>query len=246
MVIVVGNFRGGIGKSTTTVNLAYCFAEMGLKTLLIDNDPQSNATPFYKKNVSDGKTILEAIKNPGKIKKYIKSTKYPNLDILGGNRALIGETLTTEEMLWLVNAKEELEANYDICIADTNPDLSPLTVSSLLAADMLLTPVELNTSCRDNLSLVEEKIDELVQNGMIWKVFAMGVDLRSKSQKKALKDIVVKHLYPFLESYISGIADVRNANDLYKPVARHRSKSIAADEFRVLAKEILDVMHEEV
>lgn len=240
VTVVTGNFKGGVGKTTTSVNLAYCFSEMGKKTLLIDGDPQTNSTPFYKRNVTDNKTIKEAIDNPERIMDYITPTKYPNLDVLGGCRDLIGETLDNNQITWLSVAKEQLENIYDICLIDTNPDLSPLTVSALIAADVLLTPIELNMSCRDNLSLLEEKVDELIEaNGLVWKVFAMGVDLRRKSQKNALTDIVEKHNYPFLENYISSSADVNNAWDLYKPVPLHRSKSIVTEEFRALARELL-------
>ena len=240
VTIVVGNFRGGIGKTTTSVNLAYCFSEIGKKTLLIDADPQTNATPFYKRNLNDGKTIKEAIDNPGQIMDYVTPTKYPNLDILGGSRELMGEPLDNSQLSWLGVAKKQLESVYDICVVDTNPDLSPLTISALIAADVLLTPIELNKSCRDNLSLLEENINELIdENGLIWKVFAMGVDLRRKSQKNALTDIVEKHIYPFLENYVSLSADVNNAWDLYKPVPLHRSKSIVTEEFRALAQELL-------
>lgn len=241
VTVVVGNFRGGIGKTTTSVNLAYCFAEMGKKTLLIDDDPQTNATPFYKRNLNDGKTIKEAIDNPGEIMDYITPTKYSNLDILGGSRELIGEALDNSQLSWLGIAKEQLEDVYDICVIDTNPDLSPLTISVLIAADVLLTPIKLNKSCRDNLSLLEENIDELIdENGLKWKVFAMGVDLRRKAQKTALEDIMNKHLYPLLENYISSSADVDNAWDLYKPVPLHRSKSVVTEEFRALAQELLE------
>lgn len=241
VTVVVGNFRGGIGKTTTSVNLAYCFSEMGKKTLLIDDDPQTNATPFYKKNMDDGKTIEEAISAPEQIMDYVTPTKYPNLDILGGSRELMGKILNDSQLVWFSNAKEQLKDVYDICLIDTNPDLSPLTISVLIAADVLLTPIKLNKSCRDNLSLLEENIDELIdENDLIWKVFAMGVDLRRKSQRTALEDIMNKHLYPLLENYISASADVENAWTLYKPVPLHRSKSVVTEEFRALAQELLE------
>lgn len=240
MVIVVGNFRGGIGKTTTTVNLAYCFAKMGKRTLVIDADPQCNATPFYKKNMTDDKTLLQAISEPEQIMKFIKHSKYQDLDILGGNRDLMGRYLETGELSWMSRAKEILDREYDIILIDTNPDLSSITVSTLLAADMLLTPIALNTSCRDNLSLLEENIDDLIsENGLEWKVFAMGVNMRRRSQRKALEDIAGKHMYPLMEHYVTSSADVDNAWDLYKPVSLHRSRSTAAADFWALAEEIL-------
>lgn len=244
--VVIGNFKGGIGKTTTTVNLAYTLSEMGLRTLVIDADPQNNTTPFFTKVVEDKKTLFEVIKNPTKAKKYITTTKYKNLHILKGSTALMGETLAQEELGWLPALKEAVGEKYDVCIIDTNPDLSSLTASVLVAADLLLTPVCLNASCRDNLSLLQEKIEPLVENGLVWKVFATKVDLHRIAQKKCLEDIVNKHLYPFLEPYISSSADIDNAWGLYKPLAKHRSKSIVVEEFQALAEEVLMVLDEEV
>lgn len=244
--VAVGNFRGGIGKTTTTVNLAYAFAQMGKKTLVIDADPQNNATPFFAEVKENGKSIAEAIKNPEDIKAYIEASKYENIDVLKGNTSLMGEELEKDELAWLVKAKSVIDEEYDICIIDTNPNLSSLTVSVLIAADLLLTPIGLNESSRDNLALLQEKMEPLMERGLVWKVFAMKVDLNRKAQKKSLDDIVNKHSYPFMEHYISSAADVDNAWSYYKPVVKHRSKSIVVQEFQALAYEVLDVLESEV
>lgn len=240
--VAVGNFRGGIGKTTSTVNLAYTFARMGKKVLVIDSDPQNNATPFFTNVKKNGKSIAEALKVPEKVEDYIEPSKYENIDILKGDTSLMGEELKTEELGWLVKAKEVLDSRYDICMIDTNPNLSSLTVSVLVGADLLLTPIGLNESSRDNLALLQEKIEPLTDRGLVWKVFAMKVDLNRKAQKKSLDDIVNKHSYPFMEHYISSAADVDNAWSYYKPVEKHRSKSIVVDEFYCLANEILEVL----
>lgn len=243
-IVAVGNFRGGIGKTTTTVNLAHCLSDMGQKTLVIDADPQNNTTPFFAKAVEDGKTLAEVIKNPSNVKEYITPTRYKNLDIIKGSTTLMGEEFGDRKLGWLAAVRETVGEEYDVCIVDTNPDLSSLTASVMAASDVLLTPVRLNTSCRDNLALLQEKIDDLVENGLTWKIIATMVDLRRKSQKKGLEDIVNKHLYPFMENYISSSADIDNAWDLYKPVGLHRSKSMVAEEFRTLASELMDVLEE--
>jgi len=245
-LVAVGNFRGGIGKTTISVNLAYTVAKLGKKVLLIDGDPQNNTTPFFTDVKENGKSIVEAIRKPGKVEQYIEKSRYENIDIIKGNTSLMGEELSKEDLSWLLNVKETIEYDYDICIVDTNPNLSSLTVSVLLAADLLLTPIGLNESSRDNLSLLQEKIEPLVERGLVWKVFAMKVDLNRKAQKNSLDDIVNKHSYPFLEHYISSAADVDNAWRYYKPVEKHRSKSVVVEEFYALAKELLDVLESEV
>lgn len=245
-LVAVGNFRGGIGKTTTTVNLAHTFAKMGQKVLVIDGDPQNNTTPFFTKVKENGKSIVEAIKAPERAKEYVEASKYTNVDILKGSTALMGEELSQSDIAWLVKVKETLEHDYDICVVDTNPNLSSLTVSVLVAADLLLTPIGLNESCRDNLALLQEKIEPVIEQGLVWRVFAMKVDLNRKAQKQSLDDIVNKHSYPFLDHYISRAADVDNAWRYYKPVERHRSKSVVVEEFYALAKEVYEMLESEV
>lgn len=245
-LLAVGNFRGGIGKTITTVNLAHTFSKLGRKVLVIDADPQNNTTPFFTGVKENRKSIIETINNPENVVNYIEVSKYENIDVLKGNTSLMGEELEQNNITWLVKAREEIEYDYDICIVDTNPNLSSLTVSVLIAADLLLTPIGLNESCRDNLSLLQEKIEPLTEQGLIWKVFAMKVDLNRKAQKDSLDDIVNKHSYPFLEHYISSAADVNNAWKYYKPVEKHRRKSIVVEDFYALAKEILEVLDREV
>jgi len=245
-LVAVGNFRGGIGKSTTTVNLAHTFAKMRQKVLVIDCDPQNNTTPFFTTVKENGKSIVEAIEAPERAQEFVEPSRYENIDVLKGSTALMGEELPKESLGWLITVKETLEDDYDICIVDTNPNLSSLTVSALVAADLLLTPIGLNESSRDNLALLQEKIEPVIEQGLVWKVFAMKVDLNRKAQRQSLDDIVNKHSYPFLEHYISSAADVDNAWKYYKPVERHRSKSIVVEEFYALAKEVYEVLESEV
>lgn len=245
-LIAVGNFRGGIGKTTTTVNLAHTFSKQGYKVLVIDADPQNNTTPFFTTVKENGKSVVEAIKAPERAEEYVETSKYENIDILKGSTSLMGEELQQSELGWLMKLKETLEYDYDLCIVDTNPNLSSLTVSVLVAADLLLTPIGLNESSRDNLALLQEKIEPLIDQGLVWKVFAMKVDLNRKAQKQSLDDIVNKHSYPFLEHYVSSAADVDNAWRYYKPVERHRSKSVVVEEFYALADEVFEVLESEV
>lgn len=245
-LVAVGNFRGGIGKTTTTVNLAHTFAKMGQKVLVIDADPQNNTTPFFTKVKENGKSIVETIKAPERAEEYVEPSRYENIYVLKGSTALMGEELPKEKLGWLMAVKEKLDDEYDLCIVDTNPNLSSLTVSVLVAADLLLTPIGLNESSRDNLALLQEKIEPVIEQGLVWRVFAMKVDLNRKAQRDSLDDIVNKHSYPFLEHYISCAADVDNAWKYYKPVERHRRKSVVVEEFYALAKEVYEVLESEV
>lgn len=235
--ITVGNLKGGVGKTTTAVNLAYSYAQMGKRVLAIDADPQTNLTPFFGKANRNGKTLLHVFQEPEKVKRCIYRSRYVGVDILKGDTSLReGDVQDTAS---LRKALAQLQNDYDICIIDTRPAFEPITISAILSSDLLLIPVCLDKFCRDNLALVEDCLEEMQDNFPIqWKVCATKVDGYRKSQKAIYKDLLEKHDYPFLETCISRSAVVDNALELYKPVLRHRKSSQAAQDYLELAKSI--------
>lgn len=242
--IVTGNLKGGVGKTTTVVTLAYIYAEMkGKKVLLIDNDPQSNTTSMYGAVNKQHKSLLNLVTGDySSVKSCIYRTKYKNIDIIKGNTGLSDEDVS--DMNWLGKVDEEVGQDYDICIIDTRPAFEKLTETSLAYADILLTPVNMDVYCRDNLALVDEYIEVFRNNGLQWYVFETKSKPRSKSQARNYEDIADKHDYPLLESCIRLCADVENASDLKKPVLKHRSKGNASLDYMELAEELLEKMEE--
>ena len=138
-------------------------------------------------------------------------------------------------------ALDIVKEDYDICLIDTRPVFDSLTKNALYAADVLLTPVKFDNFCRDNLSMVEDAYHEItdINAKLEWKVFA-NMTANAKAQRVSSMDLLAKHDYPFMDSCISRTAVVDNALSLYKPVAKHRSGSMVADDFMDLAKELLE------
>lgn len=236
--IVIGNLKGGVGKTTSTVNLAYSLAVLGKRVLVIDADPQSNTTSFFGKVNSSSKTIWDLLQNPKNCQSCIYRSKYKNIDIVKGDTHL--EEKDVEFITWLNTVNTIVSEKYDFCLVDTRPAFDSLTETALDAADLFLTPACMDKFCRDNLSLVEEHIDYLLtENGLIWKVFATKVNSLRKSQKSTYMDLVGKHQYPFLDTCIRSSAIVDNALELYKPIGKHRSGSPAAIDYMDLAHEVL-------
>ncbi len=236
--ITIGNLKGGVGKTTTAVNLAYSLSLQGKRVLVIDADPQTNLTPFFTKANSQGHTLMDVLEHPEKVKRCIYKSKYQYIDVIKGNTEIV-EADAGE--LGLRQALELIEDQYDYCVIDTRPAFENLTADALYASDIMITPVCLDKFCRDNLALVDEYLDRLeAETGhrLIWKIFANKVDAGRRAQKKIYKDLVTKHDYPLLETCVSRSAVVDNALELYKPVQKHRSSSQVAKDYEEFAKEV--------
>ncbi len=242
--IVIGNLKGGTGKTTSAVNLSYSLSELGKRVLVIDADPQTNLTPFFVKAGRSGRTLADVLEEPEKIRHCIYHSKHSGIDIIKGNTTLQELDVTSRE--WLAEAVELVENEYDFCIIDTRPAFERIAVSAILAADILVTPVCLDKFCRDNLSLVDEFLSGMPEDWRPdWRIFANKVDSRRKSQRNIYKDMMEKHDYPFMETCISRSAVVDNALEFYKPVKRHRSGSQVAQDYIDLAEELLEIAEKE-
>ncbi len=235
---VVGNLKGGVGKTTSVVNLSYSMSLMGKRVLVIDLDPQANLTPFYGKVNQTGHTIRDVLQDPGTVRRAVYRSKYPRIDIIKGNTELKEADAADQEALR--SALAAVADRYDICMIDTRPAFEMITLNALHAADVLLTPVCLDKFCRDNLLLVEDVYEDLEEDSLDWKIFANKVE-NKKSQRKTYIDMVRYHSWPVLETCISKSAAVDNALDYYKPVIRHRSGNRTAQDYMELARELLGV-----
>lgn len=236
---VITNLKGGVGKTTSTVNLGYSMAQLGTKVLLVDADPQSNLTPFFVRSHGyTGRTIRDVFLNPGKIKKTIVKSKYENIDIIKGSVKLKEKDAENREAF--LYALDEIRDQYDVCLFDTRPVIENITTSAILAADLLLTPVLLDKFCRDNLLLVEDEFQSIELNDTEWKIFANKVE-NKRSQRNIYSDMIGRHDWNFCATCISKGGVVENALELYKPVLRHRSKSTVAEDYMDLAKELMEV-----
>lgn len=234
-IITISNLKGGVGKTTSVVNLAYSFFSMGKKVLVIDLDPQCNTTGFFAKVNKSGYTIKEVFEGKIGIKRAIYRTKYRGIDVVRGNVMLSEKG----DVFHLSAALQEVAERYDICMIDTRPSFERLTVSALYAADLVLTPVKMDNFSRDNLALVEDYIEEVRESntGMGWRAFATMVS-KTKAQRKVMADLAEKHDYPFCENCITRTADIDNALVYYKPVALHKRRSAATADYMDLAEEI--------
>lgn len=145
-IIAIANQKGGVGKTTTAVNLAGCLGVLEYKTLLVDADPQANATSgvgFEPKNI---RNIYDCLINEADPREVILTTSNPNLDLLPSHIDLVGAELelinlpNRERMLKM--ALEKVKDDYDFILIDCSPSLGLITVNALTAADSVMIPVQ--------------------------------------------------------------------------------------------------------
>ncbi len=244
-VIVIANKKGGVGKSTTTINLAYILAQKhGKRVLIMDADPQCNATSLFSKVNSQGKSLEDIIVRKRNAGSCIRRSRYKNLDIIKGSLTLAEWQVI--DIDWMKRVKEELKGAYDIILVDTRPSFEALTESAIAAADMVLTPMELDKFCKDNLGEVEAFLNSYIEQGLIWKVFFNSCRFRQKGQREIFEELMSRHCYPILNTCVGDCAAIGTALDRNKPVVTHRSKSAGAMDYMELAEELLAVIESEV
>ena len=180
-VIAIANQKGGVGKTTTSINLSACLAEKGKKVLLIDMDSQGNTTSGFgfEKNELD-KTVYEVLREEVSIEEAIIPVEecFENLFLIPANRNLAGaeiELVTRENMQYILKKQlEPIKDNYDFIIIDCPPALGMLTVNALTASDSVLVPIQCEFYALDGLSQLIYTI-ELIQDSLNPDLYIEGV-----------------------------------------------------------------------
>lgn len=213
-VICVTNQKGGVGKTTTAVNLCYYLAKNKKRTLLIDFDPQGNATSGLgiDKNSKDlGATMTEVILGTVQLSECIKHTKYKNYDLAPTTPELANAeveiTAMSKKFIRLRDAVNTVRENYDYIIIDLPPSLSLLTVNGMIASDYLLLPVQTEFYALEGVAQLLESM-KLVMKQANPKLRLLGVvatmyDKRTSLSaqvlaeiKKYFKDLTFKTTIP--------------------------------------------------
>ena len=162
------NIKGGVGKTTSTINLASTLAEEGKKVLIVDIDAQSNSTMLFKVYDIDALSVSDILldKNINVID-VIKDTDFDNIDILPSNISLaftekkILLDVTRNQQNRLKKALEQVEDKYDYCLIDCPPSLNMITINALVASDEVIVPIKIDKFALDGLGYLLDSIDEV-------------------------------------------------------------------------------------
>lgn len=247
-IISIVNQKGGVAKTTTTVNLATALAAMDKKVLVIDLDPQGNSSTGFGINQQQRKnTIYQALTNLIKLKDAIISTDIPNLEIVPSNANLsaaeLDLTKLEEREYILMKLLEEIKTLYDYIIIDCPPSLNLLTVNALVAGDEVLIPMQCDFYSLEGLSHLLKTV-EVIEKKLNPKIKIAGILFTMYDRRNRLTEQVEEDVRSCLGELVFKTVIPRNiklseAPSYGKPAIIYDYKCSGAVAYMELTKEIL-------
>lgn len=248
-IIAVANQKGGVGKTTTSINLAACIAEKGKRVLVIDTDPQGNTTSGFgiEKNELEN-TIYELILGECGIRDCIIKDVMENVSVLPTNVNLAAaeiELIGVDRKEYILKDEVDyIKDDYDYIVIDCPPSLNMLTINSLTTANSVLVPIQCEYYALEGLSqlihtinLVKERLNpKLEMEGVVFTMF----DARTNLSMQVVENVKQNLKHKIFNTMIPRNVRLAEAPSYGIPIIKYDSKSAGAEAYRQLAEEVIN------
>jgi chromosome partitioning protein len=249
-VIAVANQKGGVGKTTTAVNVSACLASVGQNVLLLDIDPQANATSGVGLEKTEGASAYGPLLGEGTLSEKILKTAFDRLSIIPSEVDLCGaelELARTENHLQRVRgALEPIRASgqFDVIVIDCAPSLAILTLNAFAAADALLIPLQCEYYALEGISMIHRVMGQLRDNGVNPNLDLLGVvmtmyDGRTRLSQQVVEEVRKHFGDKVFDTVIPRTTRLAEAPSHGKPIIHYDKYSAGASAYEVLTGEIL-------
>lgn len=248
-VIAIANQKGGVGKTTTSINLSACLAEKGKKVLVIDTDPQGNTTSGLGIDKNDlDNTVYELILGECSIYDCIVKDAILNVSVLPSNVNLAAAEIeligVDKKEFILKNEVDFVKDDYDFIIIDCPPSLNLLTINAMTTADSVLVPIQCEFYALEGLSqlihtvnLIKERLNpDLEMEGVVFTMY----DSRTNLSMQVVENVKANLQENICETVIPRNIRLAEAPSYGMPITMYDPKSSGADSYRKLADELIN------